>query len=106
MARPHPAVWRVIHGTVVIYLLVLVFLLFQDVDDARQMMRVRLGLAEQNDDAGLHAYASRSLQTGYQDTLRLASAGARATPDATLELAKLPCALQAMLLRVLCSPYA
>ena len=45
MARPHPAVWRVIHGMVVIYLLVLVFLLFQNVDDARQMMRVRWGLA-------------------------------------------------------------
>ena len=49
MARPHPAVWRVIHGMVVIYLLVLVFLLFQNVDDARQMMRVRRGLAEHND---------------------------------------------------------
>ena len=49
MARPHPAVWRVIHGMVVIYLLVLVFLLFQNVDDARQMMRVRLGLAEQTE---------------------------------------------------------
>ncbi len=43
MVRPHPAVWRVIHGTVVIYLLVLVFLLFQNVGDARQMLRVRAG---------------------------------------------------------------
>jgi len=41
MARPHPAVWRVIHGVVVIYLLVLVFLLFQTVGDARQMLRAR-----------------------------------------------------------------
>ena len=49
MARPHPAVWRVIHGMVVIYLLVLVFLLFQNVDDARQMMRVRRGLAEHHE---------------------------------------------------------
>jgi hypothetical protein len=40
MARPHPAVWRVIHGVVIIYLLVLVFLLFQTVGDARQMLRV------------------------------------------------------------------
>ncbi|KAK9837431.1 hypothetical protein WJX81_001944 [Elliptochloris bilobata] len=39
MVRPHPAVWRVIHGMVIIYLLALVFLLFQTVDDARQMMR-------------------------------------------------------------------
>ena len=44
MVRPHPAVWRVIHGMVVIYLLVLVFLLFQNVDNARQLMRVRTGL--------------------------------------------------------------
>ena len=43
MVRPHPAVWRVIHGTVIIYLLVLVFLLFQNVGDARQMLRVRPG---------------------------------------------------------------
>ena len=62
MVRPHPAVWRVIHGMVVIYLLVLVFLLFQDVDDARQMMRVRPGLAAKADLQVLSA--CRVLATG------------------------------------------
>ena len=41
MVRPHPAVWRFIHGVLVCYLLFLVFLLFQDVHDARQFLRVR-----------------------------------------------------------------
>lgn len=40
MVRPHPALWRVIHGMVIIYLLALVFLLFQTVDDARQLLKV------------------------------------------------------------------
>lgn len=40
MVRPHPALWRVIHGMVIIYLLALVFLVFQDVDDARQLLKV------------------------------------------------------------------
>lgn len=39
MVRPHPAVWRIIHGMIIIYLLALVFLLFQDVDDARQLLK-------------------------------------------------------------------
>ena len=41
MVRPHPAVWRFIHGVLVCYLLSLVFLLFQDVGSARQLLRVR-----------------------------------------------------------------
>jgi phosphatidylserine synthase 2 len=36
--RPHPAFWRIVMGAGVIYLLLLVFLLFQSVDDARQML--------------------------------------------------------------------
>ena len=40
MVRPHPAVWRFIHGVLVAYLLLLVFLLFQDVGYARQFLRV------------------------------------------------------------------
>ncbi|KAI8468839.1 MAG: PSS-domain-containing protein [Monoraphidium minutum] len=39
MARPHPAVWRLVHGVLVAYLLLLVFLLFQSVDDARLFLR-------------------------------------------------------------------
>lgn len=40
MVRPHPAVWRLVHGVLVAYVLLLVFLLFQSVDDARRFMRV------------------------------------------------------------------
>ena len=40
LVRPHPGFWRVIHGVVVIYLLILVFLLFQNVDDARLYLKV------------------------------------------------------------------
>jgi hypothetical protein len=40
MVRPHPAVWRLVHGVMVCYLLFMVFLLFQTVDDARQFMQV------------------------------------------------------------------
>ena len=42
MVRPHPGAWRLIHGVLVCYLLFMVFLLFQDVHDARQFLRVRL----------------------------------------------------------------
>lgn len=41
MVRPHPAVWRFIHGVLVAYLLLMVFLLFQDVGNARQFLKVR-----------------------------------------------------------------
>ena len=36
--RPHPAFWRAVLGINVLYELVLVFLLFQDLDSARMMM--------------------------------------------------------------------
>lgn len=39
MVRPHPAVWRLVHGIMVCYLLFMVYLLFQNVDDARQFLR-------------------------------------------------------------------
>ena len=38
--RPHPAVWRVVHGFVVIYLLIVVFMLFLTADQARQLLKV------------------------------------------------------------------
>ncbi|OBZ68638.1 Phosphatidylserine synthase 2 [Grifola frondosa] len=37
--RPHPAFWRVVLGINVLYELALVFLLFQDLDSARTMMK-------------------------------------------------------------------
>ena len=40
MVRPHPAVWRIIHGIVILYMLALVFLLFQNADDARLLLKV------------------------------------------------------------------
>ncbi|XP_022101472.1 phosphatidylserine synthase 1-like [Acanthaster planci] len=36
--RPHPAVWRVVFGVSVMYLLFLVFILFQNYDDIRRIM--------------------------------------------------------------------
>ena len=39
MIRPHPAVWRLVHGVVVVYLSFLVFLLYQTPHDARQFMK-------------------------------------------------------------------
>ncbi|XP_073304064.1 CDP-diacylglycerol--serine O-phosphatidyltransferase 1-like isoform X3 [Primulina huaijiensis] len=39
LIRPHPAIWRLVHGMAVIYLVALTFLLFQKHDDARQFMK-------------------------------------------------------------------
>ncbi|CAN4121742.1 unnamed protein product [Withania somnifera] len=39
LVRPHPAIWRLVHGMAVIYLVALTFLLFQKRDDAQQFMR-------------------------------------------------------------------
>ena len=41
MVRPHPGFWRIVHGVVIPYLLALVFLLFQNVDDARRLLKAR-----------------------------------------------------------------
>lgn len=42
MVRPHPAVWRFVHGVSVVYVLGLVWLLFQTVEDARAGLKVGL----------------------------------------------------------------
>ncbi|XP_073284464.1 CDP-diacylglycerol--serine O-phosphatidyltransferase 1-like isoform X3 [Primulina huaijiensis] len=39
LTRPHPAIWRLVHGMAVIYLTALTFLLFQRRDDARHFMK-------------------------------------------------------------------
>lgn len=39
LIRPHPAIWRLVHGLAVIYLVALTFLLFQTRDNARQFMK-------------------------------------------------------------------
>uniref|UniRef100_A0A383VUJ3 CDP-diacylglycerol--serine O-phosphatidyltransferase n=1 Tax=Tetradesmus obliquus TaxID=3088 RepID=A0A383VUJ3_TETOB len=39
MVRPHPALWRLVHGAAVLYVLLLVWLLFQTAQDARQFMK-------------------------------------------------------------------
>lgn len=41
MVRPHPAVWRLVHGAAVMYVVALVWMLFQTVDEARQALKVR-----------------------------------------------------------------
>lgn len=38
--RPHPAFWRIVLGLNLIYELALVFLLFQDLPNARAMMKI------------------------------------------------------------------
>lgn len=38
--RPHPAFWRIILGINLLYELLLVFLVFQDLDSAREMMKL------------------------------------------------------------------
>jgi phosphatidylserine synthase 2 len=43
MVRPHPAVWRLVHGIMVCYLLFMTYLLFQNVHDARQFLKVAGG---------------------------------------------------------------
>uniref|UniRef100_A0A804Q4B0 CDP-diacylglycerol--serine O-phosphatidyltransferase n=1 Tax=Zea mays TaxID=4577 RepID=A0A804Q4B0_MAIZE len=40
LIRPHPAVWHLVHGLAVVYLVALTFLLFQNCDDARQFMKL------------------------------------------------------------------
>ena len=39
MVRPHPAVWKVMHGLFVLYLIFLVFLLCQETGDARMVLK-------------------------------------------------------------------
>lgn len=39
MVRPHPAVWRLVHGIMVCYLLFWIYMLFQNVDDARLFLK-------------------------------------------------------------------
>lgn len=39
MIRPHPAFWRLVHGIIVCYLLFMVYLLFQTVDDGRRFFK-------------------------------------------------------------------
>ncbi|CAA6665448.1 unnamed protein product [Spirodela intermedia] len=39
LIRPHPAIWRLVHGMAVVYLVALTFLLFQNRDDARRFMK-------------------------------------------------------------------
>ena len=39
MVKPHPAVWKVMHGLFVLYLLFLVFLLCQETTDARMVLK-------------------------------------------------------------------
>ena len=40
MVRPHPVVWRLVHRLAILYLLALVFLLFQGKDEARALLKV------------------------------------------------------------------
>lgn len=39
LLRPHPAVWRLVHGIMICYLLFLIFLLFQTLNGARMFMK-------------------------------------------------------------------
>ena len=37
MIRPHPIVWRIVHGVTILYMLFLVLVLFLDADQVRPM---------------------------------------------------------------------
>lgn len=37
--RPHPAIWRAVQAVTIIYLMMLIFLFFQNVSDARQLLK-------------------------------------------------------------------
>lgn len=39
MVRPHPSFWKLVHGIMICYLLFWVWMLFQNVDDARQFLK-------------------------------------------------------------------
>ena len=41
MVRPHPALWKLVHGCAVLYLVGLIYMLFQDALDARLLLKVR-----------------------------------------------------------------
>lgn len=41
MVRPHPALWKLVHGCAVLYLVGLIYMLFQDAMDARLLLKVR-----------------------------------------------------------------
>ncbi|KAA3476703.1 CDP-diacylglycerol--serine O-phosphatidyltransferase 1-like [Gossypium australe] len=61
LIRPHPAIWRLVHGMVVVYLVALTFLLFQKRDDARQFMKflhpdLGVELPERSYGADCHIY--------------------------------------------------
>ncbi|KAH3731340.1 phosphatidylserine synthase [Pelomyxa schiedti] len=38
-SRPHPLLWRAVTGVSLLYMMILMFLFFQDVDDARQLLK-------------------------------------------------------------------
>jgi hypothetical protein len=40
MIRPHPALWKFVHGCAMLYLLALVFILIQGKDEARKLLTV------------------------------------------------------------------
>ena len=40
MVRPHPALWKLVHGCAVLYLVGLIYMLFQDASDARLLLKV------------------------------------------------------------------
>ena len=40
MIRPHPTVWKFVHGCAMLYLLALVWMLMNGKDEARQMLKV------------------------------------------------------------------
>jgi len=48
MVRPHPIFWKLIHGVCVVYFLFAVWILFQDIDVARQFMKVDLLIKSRN----------------------------------------------------------
>lgn len=42
MVRPHPSFWKLVHGVMICYLCFMVYLLFQNIDEARLFLKVRV----------------------------------------------------------------
>lgn len=49
MVRPHPSFWKFVHGVMICYLSFMVYLLFQNVNDARLFLKVRDSISLQQE---------------------------------------------------------
>ena len=70
MVRPHPAIWKVMHGLFILYLLFLVFLLCQETNDCRSapMERIAEYTPRKTRFPSFGCFATRCLTSSSSDT--------------------------------------